>query len=146
MTGNGLANDGILITEKNKPVGIYIFDGGEPIGFSKLADINQNKLDEMVVEWMGGMHGGEVGSAAAVLEVKAGNLKEFGTFQTMWSVCDGDVLEAKCGYAYKITATAAPVPVFYQLKMNGNGKKLRADGKPFKAKIIKADVKYRTVK
>ena len=144
-TGNGIANDGILIAENQTPTALYVFDGGLPLGFSKLADINRNRLDEMVIQWAGGMHQGQIVTAAVVLETTPVNLRELGAMQSSWSVCDGETSTLKCGYAYKITAAPAIRPIFYQLKMVGEGKTWRAAGKAQKANFFKTTAKYQKI-
>lgn len=143
--GNGMANNGILITENQKTAALYTFDGGWAYGFSRLPDMDSNGLDEMAIHWAGGMHQGQISSATVVVQATPTKLYEIAAMQNSWSVCDGETKTLKCGYAYKITVWRAIAPVFQRTKMIGEGKKWRAVGTAQKAVFFKTNVKYQKI-
>ena len=147
QTGNGLSQLGIAVFEKGKIIKHDVFEGGWATEFDKVADANKNGLDEMAVNWSGGMRSGKIGSATAVFEEAPKGLKLLYIGQSSWSDCDGDTSTIDCGYSYKITAKAGAKPVLYQKKMTGGeGKKWRNVGKAKVAKPIDVKVNAITVR
>ena len=146
QTGNGWANDGIVITETGKPVAHYTFEGSWTTDLSALPDINQNGINELAVFISGGMHQGISGAAVVLLELSANDVREFGSLQTAYYGCGGEYPEKPCDYEYKITVKPAATPVFYRQKMSGKGKRWRMLGKLQKVSPEKTTVEYKSAK
>lgn len=109
-TGNGLANNGLVLIENGKIISSYISEVGWVLDLKALPDINQNGLDEFAVFYSGGMHQGESGTGVDIMEFSGARLKGLGWFQAeSESERSGD-------FAYKVTVTPGKVPVFYREK------------------------------
>ena len=146
QTGNGWANDGIVVTEDGKPVAHYTFEGSWTLDLQALPDINQNGTDELAVFISGGMHQGISGTAVVLLEFSRNGLRELGSTQTALYGCDGEDAKPPCDYEYKITAKPGATPIFYRQKMTGEGKKRKIIGKLQKVSLEKTSAEYKAVK
>ncbi len=116
QTGNGFANDGIVIAEAGKIVAHYLYEGAWTLNLTNLPDINNNGIDELVVHNSGGMHQGVFGTGLDILEISPNGVKELGATQTSYNDCEADLRKGCRDDNYKITADKGETPVFYSQK------------------------------
>ena len=146
QTGNGFANDGIVITEAGNIVAHYLYEGAWTLNLTSLPDINNNGIDELVVHNSGGMHQGIFGTGLDVLEITTKGVKEFGATQTSYNDC-GAGLSKKCSDDnYKITVVKGTTPIFYSQNFAQVRKKWKPLGKTAKSKMFKLDYKYQLIR
>lgn len=150
QTGNGFANNGLVIIESGKIVAHFVSEGGWNLDVVKLPDINKNGLDELAVETSGGMHQGYSGSSVSMIEVSATAAKELGWFLVYTNECENGGPEEYCDRSYKITAKSAAVPVFYRQQHDNKGTdettKWVASGKKTVIKAKKGTFKFALIK
>lgn len=140
QTGNGFANDGIVITEAGRIVAHFIYEGAWTGGLSRLADINGNGIDELLVTNYGGMHQGISATGIDIIEFFGKSFREIGATQIDQSDDNGNA------YSYKISVKTGVQPVFYREKFVKKGKTWRKIGAISKAEMFKLDYKYNAVK
>lgn len=150
QTGNGFANNGLVIFEAGKIIAHFVTEGGWNLGIANLPDVNRNGFDELAIETSGGMHQGYYGGSVAMLEVSATAIKSLGWFLVYTNECESGGPDEFCDRSYKITAKPATVPVFYRQKYDdkGNDEKAKwvASGKRVVAKPNKDNSKYTRLK
>ncbi|MDQ6787218.1 MAG: hypothetical protein M3033_10460 [Acidobacteriota bacterium] len=142
-TGNGLANDGILITEAGRVVAHFIYEGASTGGLNSLPDLNGNGVDELLITNYGGMHQGISGTGIDVIEFFGKSLKEIGATEIEYAE---ETEKGEKGYSYKISVKTGASPVFYREKFVKKGKTWRKVGNVAKAEMFKLDYKYNAVK
>lgn len=145
QTGNGFANDGIVIVEAGKIVAHYLYEGAWTLDLTSLPDINNNGIDELVVHNSGGMHQGIFGTGLDILEISPKGIKEIGATQTSYNDCGAGLSKNCRDDSYKITADKDEIPIFYSQKFVQVRKKWKPLGKTVKAKMFKLDYTYRLV-
>ncbi len=121
QTGNGFANNGLVIIEAGKIIAHFVSEGGWNQNLISLPDANKNGYDELAIGTSGGMHQGYFGTSVTMVEVSAAAAKELGWFLTYTNECENGGPEEYCDRSYKITAKAAAAPVFYQQKYENKG-------------------------
>lgn len=146
QTGNGFANDGIVVTEAGKIVAHYLYEGAWTLNLTSLPDINGNGIDELVVHNSGGMHQGTFGTGLDVLEISPKGVKGFGATQTSYNDCEAGVSKNCRDDNFKITVSRGETPTFYSQRFVKVRKKWKPLGKTAKAKMFKLDYKYQLVK
>lgn len=149
QTGNGFANDGIVITENGKIVAHFIYEGAWTAGLIGLPDINGNGIDELMIENYGGMHQGITGTGIDIIEISGGgkSVKEIGATQSSYDDSDADENgKSKNAYSYKISVKTGATPIFYREKFVQKGKTWRKIGATAKAEMFKLDYKYDLLK
>lgn len=146
QTGNGFANDGIVIVEAGKIVAHYLYEGAWTLDLTSLPDINNNGIDELVVHNSGGMHQGIFGTGLDILEISPKGIKEIGAMQTSYNDCGAGLSKNCRADNYKITVDKGEIPIFYSQKFVQVRKKWKPLGKIVKTKMFKLDYKYRLVK
>jgi hypothetical protein len=142
-TGNGLANDGIVITESGKPVAHFVYEGASTGGLNSLPDINGNGIDELLITNYGGMHQGVSGVGVDVIEFSGKSFREIGATEIEYIE---ETEKGESGYSYKISVKSGAQPVFYREKFVKKGKMWRKIGAISKAEMFKLDYKYNPVK
>ena len=154
QTGNGFANNGFAVIENGKVV-IHIAEaGGWNLEVAKVADLNRNGRDEIVIETGGGMHQGYYGTSITIWEFSAPDVIEHGVYLASTNECENHASNKYCDRSYKITARPGIDPAFFTQKYvnRGTDEKPRwvASGKVVAAKPIVKDkytvVKYTVVK
>jgi hypothetical protein len=129
QTGNGLANNGLVLIENGRIVGNYISeDGGWALGLKVLRDINQNGLDEFMLYYSGGIHQGEGGTGVDIMEFSPSNVKGLGWFQA-------EGFTEEDSWSYKVSVKPGKAPLFYHEKYVSKNKKLQKTGKPAPIKL-----------
>ena len=151
QTGNGFANNGIVIVESGRVVAHFVAEGGWNFNAVRIADVNKNGFDELAVETGGGMHQGYTGSSIDILEISPTSIKSLGTFLTYTNECEKGPAGEYCDRSYKITAKPGAKPAFSSQKFINKGDdekpKWIVSGKPQPAKpIVGVDTKYTLVK
>ena len=146
QTGNGFANDGIVIAEAGKIVVHYLYEGAWTLNLTSLPDINNNGIDELVVHNSGGMHQGTFGTGLDILEISPKGVKEFGATQTSYNDCEADLRKGCRDDNYKITVVKGATPIFYSQNFAQVRKKWKPLGKTAKSKMFKLDYKYQLIK
>ena len=148
QTGNGFANDGIVITENGKVVAHFIYEGAWTAGMLGLPDINDNGIDELLVKNYGGMHQGIISTGIDIIEIPGGKLvKEIGATQSSYDDSGADESgKSKNAYSFKVSVKIGAMPVFYREKFVQKGKMWRKIGKISKAEMFKLDYKYNLLK
>lgn len=140
QTGNGLANNGIAVIENGRVVASFVEEGGWNLEVSRVADLNKNGRDELVIETGGGMHQGYMGSSITIVELSATAAVELGVYLAYTNECEKPVQDKYCDRSYKITATPGTKPLFFAQKFTNRGddEKPRwiVAGKPLAAKPI----------
>ncbi len=124
QTGNGFGNNGLVLIENGKIIGSYVSEGGWANGISRAPDVNQNGLDEFLVYYSGGMHQGQGGTGADVMEFSGANaIKGLGWFQA-------ESFTEEDGFSYKVSVKPAKIPAYYREKYVSSGDdKWRKSGK-----------------
>ncbi|MEP6850409.1 MAG: hypothetical protein ABI999_16230 [Acidobacteriota bacterium] len=121
QTGNGFGSAGIAIFEGGKVTGNYISaESGWTADAKTLPDINQNGVDEIALFYSGGMHQGQGGIGADIMEFSGRMLKGLGWFQAQSFTETTDV-------EYKMTAKPGAKPLFFREKWSSPD-----DGKPYR--------------
>ncbi|MEJ7848748.1 MAG: hypothetical protein WKF92_11740 [Pyrinomonadaceae bacterium] len=150
QTGNGFANNGLVIIEAGKIVAHFVSEGGWNLNVISLPDIIKNGFDELAIETSGGMHQGYSGTSVTMLEVSASAGKELGWFLAYTNECENSEPGEYCDRSYKITAQPAAAPVFYQQKYDNAGTdeitKWVVSGKRTAIKSKKGNFKYLLIK
>lgn len=151
QTGNGFANNGIVIVENGNAVANFVAEGGWNLDIVRIADINKNGFDELAVETGGGMHQGYTGSSSNVIEISSTSVKSFGTFLVYSNECESLKAGKYCDRSYKITARPGTKTTFSSQKYINKGSDEKTiwvvSGKPQIAKTIAGiDTKYTLVK
>lgn len=151
QTGNGFANNGIAVVENGRVVAHFVEEGGWNLEASKVADLNKNGRDEIVIETGGGMHQGYTGSSITIVELSPTGAVEIGVYLAYTNECERHVQDKYCDRSYKIIATPGAKPLFFAQKFNNRGtdEKPRwvAAGKPLAAKpIADTENKYTLLK
>lgn len=122
-TGNGLGWVGLSIIEKGKVVANFVQDSGWALSIGKVADVNKNGLDEIKLEFGGGMHQGQGGSGVSIYEFKDDKPVEIGWYQAT------KFDESETTTAWVLTAKAGKTPVFYSQKyLSAGNNKWRRSG------------------
>ncbi|MBV6494909.1 MAG: hypothetical protein DYH05_02790 [Acidobacteria bacterium ACB1] len=109
-TGNGLGWVGLAIIEKGKVVSSFVQDSGWAFSIGKVADVNRNGLDEIALEFGGGMHQGEGGTGVSIYEFKNEKPVELGWYQS------SKITDTEATTAWVLTAKPGKTPVFYSQK------------------------------
>jgi len=109
-TGNGLGWVGLAIIEKGKVVASFVQDSGWANSIGKVADVNQNGLDEVTLVFGGGMHQGEGGLGVSIYEFKNDKPVELGWYQAE------KFTDTETTAAWTLTAKPGKTPVFYRQK------------------------------
>ncbi|MBX3281313.1 MAG: hypothetical protein KF756_02435 [Acidobacteria bacterium] len=109
-TGNGLGWVGLAVVEKGKVVANFVQDSGWAFSIHRVADVNRNGLDEIALEFGGGMHQGEGGTGVSIYEFKNDKPVELGWYQAT-KFTDSDTTAA-----WVLTAKTGKTPVFYTRK------------------------------
>ncbi len=123
QTGNGFGWIGLMLIENGKLVGNFLSESGWSNGINAVPDINQNGLDEFVLSYSGGMHQGQGGVGADLVEFLAGLPKGIGWFKAE------EFGETEAVTAWKVTAAPGKIPVFYKQKyFSGENQKYRRVG------------------
>ena len=150
QTGNGWANNGLVIIEDGKIVAHFAEEGGWNIGLWSLPDINKNGFDELVLETSGGMHQGKIGGSVTLLEVSPTAVREIGYTLAFSNDCDDETSENECDRSFKITAAPGARPVFYRQRLVNFGDdekpRWRKRGKLQKITLNKTEIKFRLLK
>ncbi len=151
QTGNGFANNGIAVVEDGSVVTNFVAEGGWNLDVRRIADIDKNGFDELVIETGGGMHQGYTGSSSNVIEISSTSVRSFGAFLSYSNECESLKAGEYCDRSYKITARSGTKPVFMRQKYlnNGDDEKPRwvVSGKPQIAKTIAGvETKYTLIK
>jgi hypothetical protein len=150
QTGNGWANNGLVIMENGRIVAHFTEGGGWNMGLRSLPDINKNGFDELVVETSGGMHQGAIGGSVTLLEVAPTAVRDFGYTLAFSSECEGDDAAVDCYRGYKITAAPGVRPVYFKEKFINIGDdekpRWKRSGKAQKFTLSKSENKYRLLK
>ena len=150
QTGNGFANNGLVIIEAGKIVAHFVTEGGWNLDLVSLPDMNKNGFDELAMETSGGMHQGYSGSSVAMLEVSATAVKGLGGFLVYTNECESGGPDEFCDRSYKITAKPAAIPVFYRQKFDNKGNDEKTEwvvsGKRTVVKPNKENSKYALLK
>ena len=150
QTGNGWANNGLVIVEGGKIIAHFIEEGGWNLSLRVLPDVNKNGFDELVIETSGGMHQGKIGGSVTLLEVSSAGVKEFGYTQAFSNECDGDESGEGCDRSFKITVAPGTKPIFYREKFINTGDdekpRWKKGGKRQKILLNKTDSKFRLLK
>ena len=140
QTGNGLANNGITVVENGRIVANFTEEGGWNLEVSKVADLNKNGRDELVIETGGGMHQGYYGSSITIVELSLTAANEIGVYLVSTNECENHAPDKYCDRTYKITATPAAKPAFFAQKHLNRGTEEKprwvASGKALAAKPI----------
>lgn len=154
QTGNGFANNGIAVIENGKVVVHIAEEGGWNLEVAKVADLNKNGRDELVIETGGGMHQGYYGTSITILEFSSPDVLELGVYLAFTNECQNPASNKYCDRSYKITARRGIDPAFFTQEYvnRGTEKKPRwvASGKALAAKPIVKNkftvVKYTVLK
>ena len=150
QTGNGWANNGLVIVESGKVIAHFVEEGGWNMGLQALPDINKNGLDELVVETSGGMHQGKIGGSITILEISTAAVREFGSTLAFSNECDAEESTEDCDRSYKITVKPALKPIFYREKFVNRGDDMKTrwkkSGRVQKVLLRKTESKYRLLK
>lgn len=117
-TGNGLGWVGLAVIEKGKVVASFVQDSGWALSIGRVADVNRNGVDEITLEFGGGMHQGQGGSGVSIYEFRDDKPVEIGWYQAT------KFDESETTTAWVLTAKPGKTPVFYDQKYlsAGNGK------------------------
>ncbi len=117
-TGNGLGWVGLAVIEKGKVVANFVQDSGWALSIGRVADVNRNGVDEITLEFGGGMHQGQGGSGVSIYEFRDDKPVEIGWYQAT------KFDESETTTAWVLTAKPGKTPVFYDQKYlsAGNGK------------------------
>jgi len=132
QTGNGLANNGLVLREAGRIVGNYISeDGGWALDLKVLRDINQNGLDEFMLYYSGGIHQGEGGTGVDIMEFSPSGVKGLGWFQS-------EGFTENASWSYKVSVKPGKAPLFYHEKYVSKNDNLQKSGKiaPFKLEQV----------
>ena len=116
-------------------------DSGWAFGINKVDDVNRNGLDEIALEFGGGMHQGESGTGLSLIEFKDGKPAEIG-FYVSARITDTEAMTA-----WKLTAKPGKKPVFYRQKFVSAGSdKWRAAGKSVVYKLERTESEVEEIK
>jgi hypothetical protein len=126
QTGNGLANNGIAVVENGAIAAHFVYAGGWNLDVLRVADIDLNGFDELVIETGGGMHQGYTGSSLTLVEVSPTRVKELASFLAYTNECETYVEDKFCERSFKLTATPGNPPAFRSQKFTNRG----SDQKP----------------
>ncbi|NOT49380.1 MAG: hypothetical protein HOP17_16775 [Acidobacteria bacterium] len=121
QTGNGFANNGVVVVENGRIIASFVEDGGWNLEVSKVADLNKNGRDEIIIETGGGMHQGYYGSSITIVELSATAAVEIGVYLVNTNECENPVANKYCDRSYKITATPGAKPAFFAQKFLNRG-------------------------
>lgn len=150
QTGNGFANNGLVIIEAGKIIAHFATEGGWNLNVNTLPDINKNGFNELAIETSGGMHQGYSGSSVTIIEASQTAAKELGWFLVYTNECENGGPEEYCDRSYKIIARPAAATVFYQQKYENKGDdeitKWVVSGKRTAVKPKKGTLKYALIK
>ncbi|KXJ98552.1 MAG: hypothetical protein UZ17_ACD001002621 [Acidobacteria bacterium OLB17] len=142
-TGNGLGMVGLAIIENGRLVSSFVQDSGWAFDIGRVADVNRNGLDEIALEFGGGMHQGEGGTGVSIYEFKDGKPVELGWYQS------SKFTETETTAAWRLTAKPGKRPIFYRQKyvMNRAGKYRRSGAnKAFKLEELEGGNEFEEVK
>jgi len=114
-TGNGLGWVGLAIIEKGKLVASFVQDSGWAFSIGRVPDVNRNGVDEVVLEFGGGMHQGEGGTGVSIYEFKDNKPVELGWYQS------AKITDTEATTAWVLTAKPGKTPVFYLQKYLSKG-------------------------
>ena len=114
-TGNGLGWVGLAVIEKGKVVASFVQDSGWAFSIGKVADVNRNGLDEITLEFGGGLHQGEGGTGVSIYEFKNDKPVELGWYQS------SKITDTEATTAWVLTARPGKTPVFYSQKYLSKG-------------------------
>lgn len=150
QTGNGWANNGLVIMESGRIIAHFVEEGGWNVGLRNLPDINKNGFDELVVETSGGLHQGITGGSITLLEVSTTRVTDLGTTQSFSNECEGEESSEDCDRSYKITVTPGVKPIFYKEKLVNTGDDIKPrwkkSAKPQKFLLNKTDSQFKLLK
>ena len=140
QTGNGWGYVGLVLIEGDSVAANYIADAGWSGDIGKVPDINRNGLDEFVLVYMGGMHQGQGGVGADLMEF-AGNVPQgLGWYQAE------AFSETDPGTAWKLTAKPGLSPTFFRQRFKRDrSDKWRPSGSPAPFKLKKIDKEFKKV-
>jgi hypothetical protein len=133
-TGNGLGKVGLAVIEYGRIIGSFVQDSGWAFSIGKVSDVNRNGLDEIALEFGGGMHQGQGGTGVSIYEFKNNMPVEIGWYQSS-KFTDSDATTA-----WALTAKPGKHPVFFRQKYISTGKnKWRRSGANAAFKLKKID-------
>lgn len=121
QTGNGFANNGIAVIQDGAVHAHFTYEGGWNLEASRLADINQNGRDELVIETSGGMHQGYTGSSVNIVELSETAVTELASFLAYTNECEAAAPGKFCERSYKLTVRPGKPPVFFSQKFLNRG-------------------------
>lgn len=130
QTGNGLGNNGLILIEDGKIIRNYVTEGGWTVDLKKLPDINQNGLNEFALYYSGGMHQGQGGTGADLMEFTATGLTGIGWFKA-------ETFTETSEFSYKVSVKTGKIPVFYREKYINKNDKWHKSGKLAAFKLTK---------
>lgn len=141
QTGNGFGWAGLVLIENGKLVAHYISAAAWTVDIGRVADVNQNGLDEFTLHWSGGMHQGQGGVGVDLMEFSGGLPKGIGWYKAE------EFADTEVSAAWKLTAKPGKQPVFYVQKFTTKDeKKWRTVGKISTYKLGKTFGKFEVVK
>lgn len=141
-TGNGLGSAGVFVIDGGKVAANYISaDSGWTIDAKALPDINKNGLHEVALYYSGGMHQGQGGTGADIMEFSSDGLRGIGWFQA-------GGFDENSEWAYRVTVKPGSRLVFFQEKWSATGTpgKYRKAGKAVPLKLEPAFGKFEAIK
>lgn len=141
QTGNGFGWVGLMLIENGKLVGSFLSESGWSASINSVPDINRNGLDEFVLSYTGGLHQGQGGVGADLIEFSGGMPKGLGWFQAE------SFGETEAITAWKVTAAPGKTPVFYKQKyFSGENQKFRRVGGNLAFKLGKPYSTFEAIK
>ena len=142
QTGNGLGSVGVAVIEGGKIEANYIAEeGGWTVDARRLPDINENGLDEIALYFSGGMHQGEGGTGAEIMEFSPNGFESIGWFQADAFFDDAPAI------AYRLSVKKGKTPQFYRQRfVSKSNQNWRPAGKQAPFKLGKPITTFTAVK
>jgi hypothetical protein len=141
QTGNGFGWVGLVLIDGDKVVGNYVSDGGWSVSIERVADVNQDGLDEFTLHYSGGLHQGHGGVGVDLMEFAGGKPVGIGWYKAE-EYDDTDATSV-----WKLTALPGVRPVFYKQKYSAaDGKNYRRVGANAVTRLGKAFCTFEAVK
>lgn len=141
QTGNGFGWAGLVLLEKNKPIGSFITESGWTIDIRTVADLKKNGFDQFTLQWSGGLHQGRGGVGVDLVEFSNGVPKAIG-----WYLAE-EIMYEETTKAWKLTAKRGNRPTFYRQRFSSpDGKKWRAVGGAKPYKLVRKTITFEAVK
>ncbi|MFN2500443.1 MAG: hypothetical protein ABR530_00325 [Pyrinomonadaceae bacterium] len=140
QTGNGLGHVGLVVIDGDRIASSFIADAGWSADIARVADINQNGLDELVLVYAGGLHQGEGGTGVDLIEFSGGKPSGLGWYQAERFSEEGPTV------GWKLTAKPGPTPIYYRQKfLSGHDQRWRRAGNAAVFKLGKPYSKFKAV-